>query len=82
MHLSIKVEPPKVPKSHDDTFELRILLLINKNPRINQGELSQQFDVSLPTRKRAMFGMVEKGVLESKGGKRVCILLLSSNTAG
>ena len=87
MHLSIKVvEPPKVPKSHDDTLddtlELRILSLINKNPRINQGELSQQLDVSLPTRKRAMFGMVEKGVLESKGSKRVCILLLSSNATG
>jgi ATP-dependent DNA helicase RecG len=76
------VGPPIVPKSHDDTLhdtlddtlddtlELRILSLIKMNPRINQRELSQQLDVSLPTIKRAMFGMVEKGVLERKGGKR------------
>ncbi len=54
----------------DDTLELRILSLIKINPRINQSELSQQLDVSLPTIKRAMFSMVEKGVLERKGGKR------------
>jgi DNA-binding GntR family transcriptional regulator len=40
------------------------------NPHINQSELFQQLEVSLPTIKRAMFNMVEKGVLERKGGKR------------
>jgi len=68
------VGPSKVPKSHvdtlDDTLGLRILSLIKMNPRINQRELSQQLDVSLPTIKRAMSDMVEKGVLERKGGKR------------
>jgi ATP-dependent DNA helicase RecG len=72
------VGPPKVPKSHDDnlddtlddTLELRILSLIKKRPRINQRELSQQLEVSIPTIKRAMSDMVEKGMLERKGGKR------------
>lgn len=68
------VGPAKVPKSHvdtlDDTLELRILSLIKMNPRINQRELSQQLDISLPTIKRAMGGMVERHVLERKGGKR------------
>jgi len=67
------VGPPEAPKSHDDTLDdtlgLRILSLIKMNPRINQSELSQRLDVSLPTIKRAMFSMVEKGVLERKGGK-------------
>jgi ATP-dependent DNA helicase RecG len=68
------VGPSKVPKSHDDTLddtlELRILSLIRMNPRINQRELSQQLDISLPTIKRAMVTMVERHVLERKGGKR------------
>lgn len=65
-----KVGPSKVPKSHDDTLELRIMALIHRNPSITQRELSEQLAVSLPTIKRAMAGMVEKQVLERKGGKR------------
>ena len=76
------VGPSKVPKSHvdtlgdtlddtlDDTLGQRILSLIKMNPRINQRELSQHLDVSLPTIKRAMSTLVEKGVLERKGGRR------------
>jgi ATP-dependent DNA helicase RecG len=68
------VGPFKVPKSHDDTLddtlELRILSLIKIHPRINQRELSQQLEVSLPTIKRVMSDMVKKGILERKGGKR------------
>ena len=65
-----RLGPPKVPKSHDDTLGLRILSLIRMNPHINQSELFQQLEVSLPTIKRAMLSLVEEGVLERIGGKR------------
>ncbi|WP_422479159.1 hypothetical protein [Pleomorphochaeta sp. DL1XJH-081] len=58
----------------DDTLGLRIPSLINMNPGINQRKHSQQLEVLLPIMKPAMFAMVERGVLERKGGKRVCIL--------
>ena len=68
------VGPSKVPKYHhdtlDDTLELSIMALIRENPSITQRELSEQLVVSLPTIKRAMAPMVEKQVLERKGGKR------------
>ncbi|HHT80753.1 MAG TPA: winged helix-turn-helix transcriptional regulator [Spirochaetales bacterium] len=46
------------------------MALIRENPSITQRELSEQLVVSLPTIKRAMAPMVEKQVLERKGGKR------------
>lgn len=68
------VGPTKVPKSHDDTLddtlELKILSLIQKNPRINQRELSDQLATSLSTIKRVMTGMIQANVLTRKGGKR------------
>jgi ATP-dependent DNA helicase RecG len=64
------VGPSKVPKYHHDTLELSIMALIRENPSITQRELSEQLVVSLPTIKRAMAPMVEKQVLERKGGKR------------
>jgi len=68
------VGPPKVPKSHDDTLDdtlgIKILSQIKKNPHINQTKLSQQLEVSLATIKRTMSDMVEKRVIERKGGKR------------
>jgi ATP-dependent DNA helicase RecG len=68
------VGPSNIPKSHDDTLddtlELRILVLVRQNPRINQRELSEQLAISLPTVKRTMTKMMEKQVLGRKGGKR------------
>ena len=68
------VGPSKVPKSHDETLdetlELRILSLVKTNPRISQRELSQHLGNSLSTIKRIMSAMVERGVIERKGGKR------------
>ena len=52
------------------TVELRILTLVKLDPSIKQSELSTQLAVSLPTIKRTMADMVEKHVLERKGGKR------------
>lgn len=67
-------DPSKVSKSHDDTLDdtlkLRILLLIQMNPRINQRELSDKLSISLSTIKRVMTGMIQAHVLTRKGGKR------------
>ncbi len=71
---TVVVGPTKVLKSHDDTLddtlELKILSLIQKNPRINQRELSDQLATSLSTIKRVMTGMIQANVLTRKGGKR------------
>ena len=60
----------KVPKSHAETLELRVLAILKQNPRLTQQELSKQLAIPLTTIKRTMMSMVEKSILVRKDGKR------------
>jgi len=71
---SSNVKNSKVLKSQgdtlDDTLELRILQCIEIQPSIKQVEIAEKTGVSLPSVKRYIKVMVEKGTIERKGGKR------------
>ena len=71
---SSNVKNSKILKSQgdtlDDTLELRILQCIEIQPSIKQVEIAEKTGVSLPSVKRYIKVMVEKGTIERKGGKR------------
>lgn len=66
---------PDIPKSQIDTLkytleEKALLNCIRKNPRIKQQEVAEQMDKSVATIKRLTAGLVAKGVIQRKNGKR------------
>lgn len=57
----------------DDTLESneeRLLLILSKNPKINQKELSEVLAISVATVKRNIKSLSEKGYIVRVGGKR------------
>lgn len=64
----------KVPKCHgdtlDDTLELKIIERLKQEPATNQTTMANLFGVSVPTIKRIIKKMADKGSIVRKGGKR------------
>ncbi|MDL2251443.1 MarR family transcriptional regulator [Odoribacter sp. OttesenSCG-928-J03] len=53
------------------TLEEKALLdCIHRNPQIKQQEIAKQIGKSISTVKRLTVGLVEKGIIERKNGKR------------
>lgn len=68
----------KVPKYHfdtlndtlNDTMERRIVERLKQEPATNQKTMAELLDVSVPTVKRIMKKMSDKGIIKRKGGRR------------
>lgn len=65
----------EVSKSQIDTLsctleEKALLDCIRKNPKIKQQEMAERIGKSIATVKRLTVGLVEKGIIERKNGKR------------
>ena len=56
--------------SDSDTLDFRTLNLLRDNPMLLQADLAEALDVSLPTIKRIMKRLVDRGLLKRVGGKR------------
>ncbi|HHT15557.1 MAG TPA: winged helix-turn-helix transcriptional regulator [Clostridiales bacterium] len=77
-HLNAKESSLKVPKYHDDTLDdtlenalyKQILMLLEKNNRLTQEEISLQTGSSIATIKRAMKQLTDDGRITREGGKR------------
>ena len=54
----------------DDTLEKRMLALLKEKPAITQNEMAVYFGISVPTIKRAMKKLLERGYIVRKGGRR------------
>jgi len=71
---SALIDQSKVPKDHydtlDDTLANRIITMIIEDPSITQGALAEKTKVSVPTIKRTMKKLSDKGKIVRKGGKR------------
>ncbi len=68
----------KIPKYHfdtlndtlNDTMERRIVERLKQEPATNQKTMAELLDVSVPTVKRIMKKMSDKGIIKRKGGRR------------
>ncbi len=71
---SAKISDPKIPKRQDDVLddvlESRIVKELQKDARLNQKELANRLQTSLPSIQRAMNRLKESGRIVRKGGKR------------
>ncbi len=67
---SAKISDPKIPKHQDDVLESRIVKELRKDARLNQKELANRLQTSLPSIQRAMNRLKESGRIVRKGGKR------------
>ncbi|NDV80904.1 Fic family protein [Bacteroides sp. 51] len=77
MHIGNELQSitPEISKSQIDTLnytleEKALLDCIRKNPQIKQQEIAKQIGKSISTVKRLTVGLVEKGIIERKNGKR------------
>ncbi|MDL2224071.1 Fic family protein [Bacteroidales bacterium OttesenSCG-928-M06] len=77
MHIGNELQSitPEISKSQIDTLnctleEKALLDCIRKNPQIKQQEIVEQIGKSIATVKRLTAGLVEKGIIERKNGKR------------
>lgn len=77
MHIGNEVQSitPEISKSQIDTLnctleEKALLDCIHRNPQIKQQEIAKQIGKSIATVKRLTVGLVEKGIIERKNGKR------------
>lgn len=64
----------KIPKYQsdtlDDTLESQIIEILKMKPATNQAAMADLLNVSVPSIKRIMKKMTDKGIIERKGGKR------------
>lgn len=71
---SAKISDSKIPKLQDDVLddvlEKEIMKELQKDSRLNQKELANRLQTSLPTIQRAMNRLKESGRIVRKGGKR------------
>ncbi len=71
---SAKISDSKISKRQDDVLddvlENRIVKELQKDARLNQKELANRLQTSLPSIQRAMNRLKESGHIVRKGGKR------------
>lgn len=71
---SAKVSNSKIPKHQgdvlDDVLENRIVKELQEDAKLNQKELAERLQSSLPSIQRAMGKLKESGRIVRKGGKR------------
>ena len=62
---------PKVPDDSNGTLEQNILLVIREKPDTTQSQIASRLGCSERKVKRIMKDMIEKGIIERVGGRKI-----------